>query len=61
MLRVKVKPNYYKKMKNLMVKMSEDDPREGSLNEWYNYIHSYTNKRLNVTRNENDSKELIES
>jgi hypothetical protein len=48
-------------MKNLMVKMSEDDPREGSLNEWYKYVHSYTNKRLNVTRNENDSKELIES
>jgi hypothetical protein len=44
-----------------MVKMSEDDPREGSLNEWYKYVHSHINRRLNVTRNENDSKELIES
>lgn len=50
-------------MKNLQVKWSQDDPREGrSINEWYEYIHDCANKRLNVTRNYNDdSKELIVS
>lgn len=50
-------------MKNLQVRLSQDNPREGiSLNEWYKYIHDHVNKRLNVTRNMNDdSKELIVS
>lgn len=48
----KVNLNYDNTMKKLLVRFSEDDPREGkTLNEWYKYISLYADSQLKVTRN----------